>query len=247
MMKSRQVHTLEKYLFNPKAIHLRNISTVNRTANTKLTIFRMNFSSSLSWRLMSSKQSDKLQEHHVSPHTTLWMSEPTLTRRLRGALSTRRKDCQQCREPQTEKSDISRRSTCRQSRNNTFKSLISYQAPTKTRILQNWILCEYCEWNITFNISISSLTPLTLCRRSPAGRGPGQSWRGSRPSPPARSQTRTKDFWWCDLRWRHTYRRSSWEDEISNTESTKSKRHKTSHQKGNQRIKGWFNCQFSLM
>ena len=62
------------------------------------------------------------------------MSEPTLTRRLRGARSTRRKDCQQCREPQIEKSDIFRRSTCRQSRNNTLKSLISYQA-SKIRVL----------------------------------------------------------------------------------------------------------------
>ena len=62
------------------------------------------------------------------------MSEPTSTRRLRGARSTRRKDCQQCREPQIEKSDIFRRSTCRQSRNNTLKSLISYQA-SKIRVL----------------------------------------------------------------------------------------------------------------
>ena len=151
------------------------------------------------------------------------MSEPTLTRRLRGARSTRRKDCQQCREPQIEKSDIFRRSTCRQSRNNTLKSLISDQASKQARheFLILWML-----WmEHTFNI-ISSLTPLTLCRRSPADMGPGPSWRGSRPSPPARSRTRTKDFWWCDLRWRHTYRRSSGGDEISNTESTKSKRHK---------------------
>merc|ERR1719330_88149 len=46
--KSRHVHTLAKYLFRPKAIHYRNISTVNKTANTRLTIFRMNLSSSLS-------------------------------------------------------------------------------------------------------------------------------------------------------------------------------------------------------
>ena len=61
MTKSRQVHTLEKYLFNPKANHFRIISTVKRTAKTKLTIFRMNFNSSLSCRLMSSKQRDKLK------------------------------------------------------------------------------------------------------------------------------------------------------------------------------------------
>ena len=59
--KSRQVHTLEKYLFNPKANHFSIISTVKRTAKTKLTIFRMNFNSSLSCRLMSSKQRDKLK------------------------------------------------------------------------------------------------------------------------------------------------------------------------------------------
>ena len=61
MMKSRQVQTLPKYLQRPKAIHLRNISMVKRTAKTRLTILRMNFNSSLSWRLISSKQRDRLQ------------------------------------------------------------------------------------------------------------------------------------------------------------------------------------------
>ena len=60
-MKSRQVQTLPKYLQRPKAIHLRNISMVKRTAKTRLTILRMNFNSSLSWRLISSKQRDRLQ------------------------------------------------------------------------------------------------------------------------------------------------------------------------------------------
>ena len=60
-MKSRQVQTLPKYLQRPKAIHLRNISMVKRTAKTRLTIFRMNFNSSLSCRLISSKQRDRLQ------------------------------------------------------------------------------------------------------------------------------------------------------------------------------------------
>ena len=48
MTKSRQVQTLLKYLLRPKANHLRIISTVNSTANTRFTIFRMNFNSSLS-------------------------------------------------------------------------------------------------------------------------------------------------------------------------------------------------------
>ena len=61
MMKSRQVQTLPKYRQRPKAIHLRNISMVKRTAKTRLTILRMNFNSSLSWRLISSKQRDRLQ------------------------------------------------------------------------------------------------------------------------------------------------------------------------------------------
>jgi hypothetical protein len=65
MTKSRQVQTLEKYLKSPKAIHLRNISTVKRTAKTMLTILRMNLSSSLSCRLMSSKQSDKLKTEQL--------------------------------------------------------------------------------------------------------------------------------------------------------------------------------------
>ena len=59
--KSRHVHMLVKYLHSPNATHLSNISMVKRTANTKLTIFRMKMSSSLSWRLMSSKQRDKLK------------------------------------------------------------------------------------------------------------------------------------------------------------------------------------------
>ena len=62
MTKSRQVHTLEKYLKRPKATHLRNISTVKRTANTRLTIFKINLSSSLSCRLISSKHKDKLKK-----------------------------------------------------------------------------------------------------------------------------------------------------------------------------------------
>ena len=49
-----------KYLHSPKAIHFRTISKKNRTAKTKLTIFRMNMSSSLSWRLMSSKHRERL-------------------------------------------------------------------------------------------------------------------------------------------------------------------------------------------
>ena len=61
MMKSRQVQTLPKYLQRPNAIHLRNISIVKRTAKTRLTILRMNFNSSLSCRLISSKQRDRLQ------------------------------------------------------------------------------------------------------------------------------------------------------------------------------------------
>ena len=62
MTKSRQVHTLEKYLKSPKATHLRNISTVKRTANTRFTIFKINLSSSLSCRLISSKHKDKLKK-----------------------------------------------------------------------------------------------------------------------------------------------------------------------------------------
>merc|ERR1712029_447024 len=48
MIKSRQVQAEVKYLHSPKAIHFRTISKKNRTAKTKLTIFRMNMSSSLS-------------------------------------------------------------------------------------------------------------------------------------------------------------------------------------------------------
>ena len=62
MTKSRQVHTLEKYLKRPKATHLRNISTVKRTANTRFTIFKINLSSSLSCKLISSKHKDKLKK-----------------------------------------------------------------------------------------------------------------------------------------------------------------------------------------
>ena len=40
---------------------MRIISTVKSTANTRFTIFRMNFNSSLSCRLISSKQRDRLQ------------------------------------------------------------------------------------------------------------------------------------------------------------------------------------------
>ena len=61
MTKSRQVQTLPKYRQRPKAIHLSNISKVKRTAKTRLTILRMNFNSSLSCRLISSKQRDRLQ------------------------------------------------------------------------------------------------------------------------------------------------------------------------------------------
>ena len=60
MIKSRQVQAEVKYLHSPKAIHFRTISKKNRTAKTKLTIFRMNMSSSLSWRLMSSKHRERL-------------------------------------------------------------------------------------------------------------------------------------------------------------------------------------------
>jgi hypothetical protein len=60
MTKSRQVHALVKYLQSPKATHLRSISIKKRTAKTRLTILSMNMSCSLSCRLMSSKQSDRL-------------------------------------------------------------------------------------------------------------------------------------------------------------------------------------------
>ena len=60
MIKSRQVQAEVKYLHSPKAIHFRTISKKNRTAKTKLTIFRMNMSSSSSWRLMSSKHRERL-------------------------------------------------------------------------------------------------------------------------------------------------------------------------------------------
>ena len=49
------------HLKSPKATHLSNISMKKRTAKTMFTIFRMNISSSLSCRLMSSKHSDKLR------------------------------------------------------------------------------------------------------------------------------------------------------------------------------------------
>ena len=52
---------LVKYLHSPKATHLSNISMVNSTAKTMLTILSMNMSCSLSWRLMSSKQRERLE------------------------------------------------------------------------------------------------------------------------------------------------------------------------------------------
>ena len=62
MTKSRQVQALVKYLQRPNATHLRTISMVNKTAKTMFTIFRMNINSSLSCRLMSSKQRERLQQ-----------------------------------------------------------------------------------------------------------------------------------------------------------------------------------------
>jgi hypothetical protein len=59
--KSKQVHALVKYLQRPKAIHLSIISKKNNTAKTILTIFSINMSSSLSWRLMSSKHRLRLE------------------------------------------------------------------------------------------------------------------------------------------------------------------------------------------
>ena len=56
-----QLSVLVTHLKRPKATHLSNISMKKRTAKTMFTIFRMNISSSLSCRLMSSKHSDKLQ------------------------------------------------------------------------------------------------------------------------------------------------------------------------------------------
>ena len=44
MTKSRQVQALVKYRHRPKAIHLSIISMKKSTANTKLTIFRINIS-----------------------------------------------------------------------------------------------------------------------------------------------------------------------------------------------------------
>ena len=61
MIKSRQVQALVKYLHSPNAIHFRIISQKKSTANTKLTIFNINISSSLSCKLISSKHSDKLE------------------------------------------------------------------------------------------------------------------------------------------------------------------------------------------
>ena len=61
MTKSKQVQALVKYLQSPKAIHLSNISMVNRTAKTMLTILRISMSSSLSCKLMSSKHRLKLE------------------------------------------------------------------------------------------------------------------------------------------------------------------------------------------
>ena len=60
MTKSRQVQASEKYLQSPNAIHLSIISMKNSTAKTILTILSMNMSSSLSWRLMSSKHKERL-------------------------------------------------------------------------------------------------------------------------------------------------------------------------------------------
>ena len=60
MTKSRQVQASEKYLQSPNAIHLSIISMKNSTAKTILTILSMNMSSSLSWRLMSSKHRERL-------------------------------------------------------------------------------------------------------------------------------------------------------------------------------------------
>lgn len=59
--KSRQVQALVKYRHRPNATHLSNISMKKSTAKTMLTILRMNISSSLSWRLMSSKHSERLE------------------------------------------------------------------------------------------------------------------------------------------------------------------------------------------
>ena len=61
MMKSRQDQTLVKYFPNPKAIHLRTISSVKRTANISFRIFRIFFKSGLSSRYTSSKQRDTLK------------------------------------------------------------------------------------------------------------------------------------------------------------------------------------------
>ena len=145
------------------------------------------------------------------------MSEPTLTRRLRGARSTRRKDCQQCREPQIEKSDIFRRSTCRQSRNNTLKSLISDQASKQARheflILRNIVNVVNGAYIQHHFFPDSTYTLSQISGRQ--GSGPeltGVSAFSSRALPDPNER-----LLWCDLRWRHTYRRSSGGDEISNT------------------------------
>ena len=51
MIKSRQVQALVKYRHRPKAIHLSIISMKKSTANTKLTIFRIN----ISWVMLSKR------------------------------------------------------------------------------------------------------------------------------------------------------------------------------------------------
>ena len=73
MTKSRQVQALVKYLQRPNATHLRTISMVNKTAKTMFTIFRMNINSSLSCRLMSSKQRERLQQKKMK-FSWLWIS-----------------------------------------------------------------------------------------------------------------------------------------------------------------------------
>ena len=55
MIKSRQVQALVKYRHRPKAIHLSIISMKKSTANTKLTIFRIN----ISWVMLPKRERER--------------------------------------------------------------------------------------------------------------------------------------------------------------------------------------------